>query len=423
MRTKSFFLFLTAIFFILAAVRINAQPLVNQNDIKFESPAIATLVGQDGLIMRTVDGGTTWDIQNTGITNVLNAMDYIQYEGPAMQIISIQIAVGENGIVVKSADNGATWELKTSLTSENLNDIVIFSPELMFICGDNGTLYRSVNLGESFESIDLMTTTKLNSITFAEPKNTVTSIVAVLAGDNGKLYGTINTNDWFELTTGTTENILAVSFMGSNILATGTNGLVLKSADFGWNWAPVVSGTSLNIYDVKFLSMTTAIASSENGLILRSEDAGDTWTAITTPVVADLFAVNFANENIGISIGSEGTEIYSIDGGITWLTGITSNVNPADKKFDAKLSQNYPNPFNPSTVINYSIPDNSTVSIKIYDMTGREVRTLVNSYQAPGSYSVKFDAANLSSGIYFYVLRANTGKNEITKTMRMILTK
>lgn len=423
MRTKSFFLFLTAVFFILAAVRTNSQPLVNQNDIKFETPSIATLVGQDGLIMRTQDGGATWEVQNPGITNVLNAMDYVQYESPVGLPVSMHFAVGENGVILKSIDNGLTWELKTSATNYNLNDIAIYSPEMIFICGDNGTLLKSVDMGETYEKIDLPITERINSISFADPKSTVTSIVAVLAGDEGKLLGTINTNEWFEIITGSNEDLYSASFMGSNIIATGSNGTLLKSADCGWTWTSIVSGTVLNVFDVKFLSMTTAVASSENGLILRTEDAGDTWTSITTPVEADLFAVNFANENIGISIGSEGTEIYSIDGGITWITAPAANLLPADRKIEAKLSQNYPNPFNPATIINYSISDNSTVSLKIYDMTGREVRTMVNTYQAPGSYSVKFDASNLSSGIYFYALRVNTGKNEITKTMRMILTK
>lgn len=79
MRTKSFFLFLTAVFFILAAVRVNAQPVVNQNDIKFESSSAATLVGQDGLIMRTEDGGLNWNVLNSGITNVLNSNDMYKY--------------------------------------------------------------------------------------------------------------------------------------------------------------------------------------------------------------------------------------------------------------------------------------------------------------------------------------------------------
>jgi hypothetical protein len=70
------------------------------------------------------------------------------------------------------------------------------------------------------------------------------------------------------------------------------------------------------------------------------------------------------------------------------------------------LSQNYPNPFNPSTTINYEIPNSNFVSLKIYDMMGREVANLVNQTQDAGFYAVKFDASKLSSGIYFYKIQA-----------------
>jgi hypothetical protein len=70
------------------------------------------------------------------------------------------------------------------------------------------------------------------------------------------------------------------------------------------------------------------------------------------------------------------------------------------------LSQNYPNPFNPSTRINYFVPNESFVSIKVYDFLGREVTTLVNEIKSTGSYELTFDASNLPSGTYFYTLRA-----------------
>jgi len=70
------------------------------------------------------------------------------------------------------------------------------------------------------------------------------------------------------------------------------------------------------------------------------------------------------------------------------------------------MSQNYPNPFNPSTTIKYDIPQTVNVTLKVYDVLGNEVATLVNEDQAPGSYSVKFNAGNLSSGIYFYRIEA-----------------
>ncbi|MDP3582663.1 MAG: T9SS type A sorting domain-containing protein, partial [Ignavibacteria bacterium] len=73
-----------------------------------------------------------------------------------------------------------------------------------------------------------------------------------------------------------------------------------------------------------------------------------------------------------------------------------------------KLGQNFPNPFNPVTEINYQLPSFSKVSLKVFDILGKEVTELVNQEQEAGSYRVKFDGSNLTSGVYFYQLRADS---------------
>jgi hypothetical protein len=75
---------------------------------------------------------------------------------------------------------------------------------------------------------------------------------------------------------------------------------------------------------------------------------------------------------------------------------------------DYVLQQNYPNPFNPSTTISYQLPVRDHVSLKVFDLLGREVRTLVNEVQEPGYKSLQFNATGLTSGIYFYRLQAGS---------------
>jgi len=97
--------------------------------------------------------------------------------------------------------------------------------------------------------------------------------------------------------------------------------------------------------------------------------------------------------------------------------GIRNINNSIPKAFS--LAQNYPNPFNPSTNINYSIPASASVSVKVYDILGKEIATLVNMKQNAGNYSVTFSANNLGSGVYFY--RINAGL--FTDVKKMILIK
>jgi hypothetical protein len=108
--------------------------------------------------------------------------------------------------------------------------------------------------------------------------------------------------------------------------------------------------------------------------------------------------------------------------------GTTADVPPG-RKIPAKysLNQNYPNPFNPTTVITYQIPSESQVTLKVFNILGKEVATLVNEVQQPGNKMVKFDAAAFSNGVYFYRLEAcqlSGGKSgPFTQTRKLVLLK
>lgn len=121
-----------------------------------------------------------------------------------------------------------------------------------------------------------------------------------------------------------------------------------------------------------------------------------------------------------VSENKAGKFIYRLkqidfDGSVNYSKEVEAVVAPSD----FAISQNYPNPFNPSTVINYQLSQKSKVELKVYDMIGKEIATLVNDVQDAGYYKVNFDASNLASGVYFYRIQAG----KFTETKRMILIK
>ena len=122
--------------------------------------------------------------------------------------------------------------------------------------------------------------------------------------------------------------------------------------------------------------------------------------------------LNGSKSTHGITLGSPGQSNSNED-------NLVNNNLP----IDFSISQNYPNPFNPSTKIDYTLPKTSNVMLKVFDINGREVATLVNSELEAGNYTINFDASHLSSGVYFYLFNASTAQTKFTKTTKMILTK
>ena len=172
---------------------------------------------------------------------------------------------------------------------------------------------------------------------------------------------------------------------------------------------------------------------------LISDDSTIVETTIGKPRFGDIppgesltssyrdFALSLNKGTDSTTFGEHEVKLEILSSGEKWWTDtFTIIVNDlTDIKDDShipiiySLSQNYPNPFNPSTTIAYSIPKQSNVTVKVFDVLGREVTTLVNKAQSQGDYEVEFDGTDLTSGIYFYRLQAV----DFAETKKMILIK
>jgi glycosidase len=187
----------------------------------------------------------------------------------------------------------------------------------------------------------------------------------------------------------------------------GPNGLVVANCDGTPHTASVVLSTS---------GSPAPFTGFVNGVQYVATDLYN--NNVTQPV---LFTGGI--DTLKVSLPAYGSAVFVIDNAahtliLPPLTGIGTSP-PGAPPGDYSLAQNYPNPFNPMTTITYGIRSAARVSLRVYDVLGREVATLVDTYQPAGAFSRTFDASRLSSGVYFYRLQAGS----FVSTKKMIVTK
>ncbi len=205
------------------------------------------------------------------------------------------------------------------------------------------------------------------------------------------------------------------NYLGANYVADNAGSTSLQ----GIAGDPITDGLSFNLSSIHAL-YPESISANGNGATVILKYSNRSFAAVKNQ------GRNYKTVYLGIGLEQVSTESARnalVANSYAWfgLTDVNNQNNSLPSKFT--LKQNYPNPFNPTTTIEYSIPNVGTpiqnVQLKIYDVLGREIATLVNEKQSPGNYSVKFNANNLPSGIYFYTLKAGN----FVATKKMILMK
>ena len=276
--------------------------------------------------------------------------------------------------------DGTTWTLYDSLnTSLPINDVQAIAIDR------NGNKWIGTNFG--LAEFDGTSWTMYNISNSSLPDNDVQA-VAIDGGGNKWIGTSIGGLVKFDGTNWTIFNILNSSLLSDNV-----NSIVIDVNNFLW------TGTGYGL--------------------TKSDTAGINWTVYNTSNSGLL-----DNYISSIAIDGNGNKwIGTIQGGLAVFneTGIVTKVQKLTNNIPGTfvLSQNYPNPFNPTTTINYSLPKAGNVTIMIYDILGREIRTLVNEEKTAGNYTVQFNGSNLSSGIYFYRMQSGS----FSQTKKLILLK
>ncbi len=391
--------------------------------VKSVDLSVGWIGGAGGVVLRTTNGGNTWTNVGGGAIGTSDV-----YVIDALDANTAFVSTSPAGTYIYRTTNGGTTWTQVYASPDGFIDIIHMHDSLNGIAiGDpvagRWVILKTTNGGSSWSRIA------------NEPYLTGSESI----WNNGATF-VGNTHAWF--TTNTPK--------------------IYRSTNGGFEWIPII--TPYTFSSIWFNDTLVGVAGTTAGRIGRSTDSGLTWRDTTLPGTGSVRSVGGTRS--ARFFASRGTQIFkSTNNGVTWTLsfgggigmithmhlvqvgpfasrawavssggGVASACFCPDLAVNEEwlpgqfaLSQNYPNPFNPSTKIRYQTPEVSHVSLKVFDMLGRQVRTLVNENLQAGSYETTFsaeggsasggDATGLASGVYFYRLQAG----EFTQTRRLLL--
>lgn len=403
------------------------------------------------MVARSTNGGAAFTIVPTA---GINLEFYCIWGGNETTVYAgdggVSGGAGGNAHVYKTTNLGVNWSiiLSTGGTAGFINSIVFQknNPLIGFVESDPpsgaGQAYWVQKTTDGGLTWTLQSPPPPGITNYASSQNGMYVIdnqfwghgcsYALAAAGASKMWGTSNGGtSYFNATfpIGTTSGFTSgIAFSSDKLRGfAGTSGSlpnVGKTVNGGTTWTSFSIGTGVTgyfnckwIYGTEIVYIAGQVGAS--GVIKRSSDGGTTWTQMTTNGIVGITHMDYykdpaTNAIDMFAVATDGSVIHYLDNS---LVGINPNNNSVPTAF--KLEQNYPNPFNPTTTINYSIPKNGNVSLKIYDMLGHEVINVVNGYQVAGNYTETINASELPSGVYFYTLTSG----DFTDSKKMTLVK
>jgi len=409
------------IFFILAASCSNS--LISQkralNDLwcmEFIDDQIGITIGENGVIMQTINGGLEWEQKESGTFNTLKKTAILTDDDI--------VVVGLGGVILKTTNQGSNWSPMLSGISNDLYGVSFGGRdnEVGIAVGSNGLMIRSTDQGETWYNLNVNDSPEKNviyrAVSFASESN------GIIVGDRGII---LVTNDggltWHSGNTALPPvNYKFVIMLTEDLAyATGENGIIVKTTDGGESWESKSPGIGSSLYRIRFADDQIAISVGTDGTILKTTNGGNSWNTETSGTVNDLNCLFVVDENISYTGGEDGVIFKTTDGGANWFAQGTRVLNDVELSHSSFYS--YPNPSNPVSTISYYVPEDSYVSISVYDVTGKFVSSLVNGTKQSGLHYSLFNGLHLSSGTYFCRIAMTNKSGTAAKTIKIILVK
>jgi photosystem II stability/assembly factor-like uncharacterized protein len=321
---------------------------------------IGYAVGSRGAIIKTSDGGSTWETIKSGTENNLNSVFFINKD--------IGYAVGDEGTIIKTIDGGDTWNTLKSGTTDPIGYVQFFNENMGFAVIKNSIkILKTIDGGKTWDIIlmDDNDGRQLSSGFFIDEKS------GFIVGCNGLIK---KTNDggktwidnknisvvekvinftsphgevqWKALKTSSDIGFSSIYFLSNNLgyavggSIAGIAGIsldsycaILKTTDGGASWIELESGIKEPLNSIYFIDENNGYATGFNGSIIKTSDGGITWSALKCGKDIEFTSTFFTDTNIGYIVGEEGTIIKTIDGGTTWVNLNSGKSNRLNSVF------------------------------------------------------------------------------------------
>ncbi|MDH3268891.1 MAG: YCF48-related protein, partial [Ignavibacteria bacterium] len=441
------------------------------NKVCFTDNNIGYTVGDNGIIIKTTDSGGEWDLLTRGTFNKLNSVYFIDN--------NTGWTTGGESIILKTTNSGQDWNEQFRLAEGSFMTSIFFIDENRgwVVGGEWGSSFNTKVLKTTNGGIDWIGQSwegdHLTSVIFID------QLTGWATEDLGKILKTTDGGGYWNEVYDIGNYLGSTFFIDPNLGWAAGEG-IYNTTDGGSNWIQQSSAVVHSIFfidsnygwaagreennnDVPELYRTTNggiewidtnvlpplgwgvwgwlssvyFSDMNNGwvvgtmgrpynyyngpipkniqLILHTTNGGESWTEQSLMTHNSLHSVFFTDNNIGWIVGEGGTILHTTNGGVSFVEEQEINELP----MTYNLSNNFPNPFNPSTKIKYSVPQSSIVMIKVFDILGNEIETLVNEDKSTGTYEITWYAEQLPSGVYFYRLKAS----DFIETKKMLLLK
>jgi len=366
-------------------------------DIEFLNNKTGWVVGVEGTVRKTTNGGINWlEVTLPVEPRLLSSIHLIDS--------NYAYIVGYFETIIKTTDGGNSWTViryGTIGEGDSYDGVFFINKDTGWICGTGNKVLRTTNGGISIDSSHL-SWPYLQDIYFKDANT------GVLVAELGGTFKTTNAGlSWFRTEISLPTNqpwFFKLSFISNDTgWIAGGDGRVFRTTNCGTSWDSIyhLQTSPIAMYGVEFVNNSTGWVCGEEGRIYRTTNSGQSWTQQQSHTTNLITSMWFYNDSLGWASCGFGGILNTSNGGLTYV----NSQELAAKKF--KLHQNYPNPFNSSTNIEFEISINNIYSLVIYNSLGQIIEEVFNKKLESGRYQVLYNAGDLSSGIYIYRIFSN----------------